>query len=240
MKFHDYRINVMILFVTIIFLLASASLMANDKFPKEKSWSLQFEIDDDFQPSSFKGSMLSIKHHSSAKSAWRLGIKMDFDLTKGDSETESISPTSDITRDYDTENNRFNIDLVYQYMKYVNPKSDFNLFFAYGPHLGCYLRSDNQEETIPYGDEIRIRYIDYDYRTITVGTELSLGVEWFFMKNASLLAEYGAQINYSWLENKRTAHYITGDDIDSQISEDNRNSFTLIGNPVKFGLSIYF
>jgi hypothetical protein len=217
--------------------LAVSPVSAKENSLKKGAWAIQFEIDDDFQPRSFKGSMLSIKKHYSRKSAWRLGVSMMINVDDLSRTNQSVSMGRTRKSADQIDSDDFSLDLTFQYLYYPSPRKQMNVFFGIGPHIGYLFSRDDRidydimyDTLIIYGESRNL----YEYKSdkFVFGAAASMGVEWFFMKSASLMAEYGANLDFEFSSYDRKSETT---DLD-----ENHDRFRLFSTGVKFGLSVYF
>jgi hypothetical protein len=185
------------------------------------AWALQFSVLDNFRLGTFGGSMLSVKRHSSAANALRLGVSSSL---FGQDQTDSDTTFSSLP---DREVSFTNVGAQLQYVHYPRPGSDVNLYFAVGPEF------DVRRQTVTdlqAGSERKS-----EERAWTVGLEGNLGVEWFPFRAVGVHAEYGAQLGFS----SSTSRLEFSDPLpDDREIESDRWSFA--GTGVAFGASVYF
>jgi hypothetical protein len=178
------------------------------------SWAFQFRISENFTLSDFSGTVISLKRHHSARSAFRVGFSTW--ITNYSSETESPGGPSP-ERDED----RLILDVDLQYLRYSNTDGRLSPFWGVGPLIRFASHSDKHNS----GSGI-------DSRQWTFGVLGSLGVEWFPVRFIGFHAEYGLSITYS------TSRTEMGDLSSPEIRTSNVWGF--VGREVLFGLSVYF
>ena len=132
-------------------------------------WALQFQIKENFTLSAFEGTTLSVKRHTSATRAWRLGVSLGATFENSDSEDGDQSKVD-----------RQQIALIGHYLFYPTLKDPIHLYV--GPGLrGAYSRaSTKNEQRRPNGELILLA--DGSVFEWTVGLSGTLGVEWFANK----------------------------------------------------------
>lgn len=192
-------------------------------------WALQFRINNNFTLGGFQGGVISLKHHRSARSAFRLGLTLGF---TADDDDESFVMTRNDTviaeGQQDRRNNGQNVRLDLQYVRYPNPGSRVNLFVGIGPLLS-YFRNYYETESNTV--------VSYQERTSWgVGASGQLGVEWFATKNISLHAEYGVHVQYVWSSEE-------GQSVDAttrRVTSGDGRSVDFGASSLLFGLSAYF
>lgn len=189
---------------------------------KEGSRALQFQINNNFNLSSFSGSFFSYKRYISKNRAHRMSLSLQNSL-RNSSQPESPD---------EEENSFFNnyLSASFTWMNYLNPEKDIKFYYGYGPGIDFrYQASEND-----------------DVNSTTTQTNLTWGisgygysgVEWFFHPSISLHAEYRASIRagFGTTENS-TENKQTGNENSIKLKE---NIFSIEGNGVRFGLSVYF
>lgn len=196
-----------------------------------QKWAMQFEINQNFDLNSFEGSTLSLKRMSSPAKAWRLGLDLDAGTANGDDITvfdDSLTNTSDVDNDH------YSIAISIHRVTNTNPDSKISFFYGYGPFGGySYTKTGNRIIATTGNSTGQIT----KSRTWSAGLRGIMGVEWFFAKNMSLLAEYGSSVSYR--RNKRTqaTDYSDGS---SRLNERIDKVWNFDAELVKFGLSAYF
>lgn len=186
----------------------------------EGSRALQFQISDNFNLNSFSGTLFSYKRHLSEDRANRIGLSLNSQYTTSDFPDNENDREDSITD--------LNLGMEYTRMHYTNPESEIKFYYGYGPGINFgYDRtvidetnSKSTNQSVLYG----ISGIGY------------AGVEWFFHSSMSLHAEYRGAVRMSHRRVKQTT--------ESNVNEDtnrlNSTSFSLGGDGVRFGLSVYF
>lgn len=194
------------------------------------SWSLQFEVAEDFTLKDFNGLLLSLKKHTSAGKAFRLGLGISGSVTDLDLSNTYQQDTlfQQFSRDADLDAQSF--DFLLQYLSYPSPDADVNLFLGGGP-LVRYSHSGFKSF---YGGSIS----ESDQITWVAGAATLLGAEWFATKSISFLAEYGLALEYQL--RKSTSTYRTPSINYSSKNEQKETSLRVSPAAVKIGLSVYF
>ncbi|MCX6830448.1 MAG: hypothetical protein NT002_14370 [candidate division Zixibacteria bacterium] len=240
------RISAMLFMAALVLVLCPLSNAQQEPTKKARpnslqkgAWSLQFELDNDFRPRTFEGSILNIKRHYSERTAVRLGVSITVNV--GDQETVTNSASAnqlDEQHFYDVDFNHSSYDLMLQYLYYPVRRSEVHLFLGLGPHLGF---THNKEDAV-VRDRVRLISTRREFRSRssswTLGGMGVIGVEWFLWHNVSFLAEYGILLDYQW-ENWKDNERIYPDGRMTAQTRD-RHSFNVRGRPVKFGMSVYF
>jgi len=187
---------------------------------QEGSKALQFQISDNFNLSSFSGSVFSYKRHISEVRANRIGLNLTsrYSMAK--------YPDSEIERD-DTDLG-FQLGIEFTRMHYTDPNAEIKFYYGYGPGINVGLNRivRNQANTT---NTIR----DAHYGISGIGYA---GVEWFFHSSMSLHAEFRGSIQL----NHRRAKQSREEEFSEESNRNNRTTVTLGGDGVRFGLSVYF
>jgi hypothetical protein len=174
---------------------------------------------DNFTLSNFSGSIISLKRHHSARSAFRAGFSLS--LSSGSSETDP----SDTSLPVEIDNDDVGLLVDLQYVRYSNPAGRLSPYWAIGPRVG-YAKQNLKSAT---GDDQVERY---ERRQWTVGVIGSLGAEWFPVRFIGLHAEYGLTLTYSSIKAERE---------DTPFTETQTGRvWTFEGDGVLLGLSVYF
>lgn len=206
----------------VFILMISSTVSAQDHSLKEGARALQFQINNNFSLSSFSGSTFSYKRQISEYKAHRISLSLQNSLTNSN---EVDSPNEEESLHLDS-----NISTSFTWMNYINPEKDFKFYYGYGPGLHFGYDSDEYETSNSLISRTNLNWgiSGYGYS----------GVEWFFHPSISLHAEYTASVR---------ANFGTREDIkkDKQSGDKNTdkfkdNTFSLGGNGVRFGLSVYF
>jgi len=202
------------------------------------SWSFQFQIEDDFTLKSFQGALFSCKYHLSDKTALRLGASVS--LMVNDIFDDNVSQIEDsliakMTGDREYESYGFGVSLLYT--RYPNPARDLTAFWGIGPSIG-YSRDESLQKMKDYYHSGFLGTSRSVLKQWLVGLKGILGVEWFFHKNISLLAEYGFSISRLWSESESRRQRSDRDIVTSSTSDGDTWDFD--AEAVKLGLSVYF
>ena len=238
---------VVCLFAVII--LCPALLSAGERGPEQKephnylqpgSWSVQFQIADDFNLSPFNNKVISLKYHLSEKSAIRVGLNLDLDSDSREGErtlTSQDSLVHDSTYEWESSSQTIQLNLIY--MHYPNPEGRVKLFYGAGP-LVLFTRATSEREDHDFNSSgYRSKESRWE-RLWGVGLIGIFGAEWFATDAISFHAEYRARVKYSRGKNEtdKTRYYETGADTSSIESETDYWRFD--ASLVTFGISLYF
>lgn len=195
------------------------------------AWAMQFQINQDFTLSSFKGATLSLKRHYSPSRALRFGLNL------GGSFSNSEEKNSNDTQ-VEIDGNSQNIGLTSEYVVYPSPEKRAKLFFGVGPSLG-FTRSSQTNLNLNTQPRLRAKSTS---NTWSMGITGVIGVEWFANSHISFLAEYSSFLGYSSTDGKNSLQERNSDGSFVVVNEFWRNvdSFSLSARSVNFGLSVYF
>ena len=205
------------------------------------SWSIQFQISQDFTLRAFQGSNFSAKRHLSPNSALRFGIGLSGLSGNREDEINEYS-FQNINKEQEDEIKSTLVNINCYYIFYPSPKKPINVYFGGGP-----LFSLTHNESNSKSDEVEQDTILYkldrknEARGWGIGVTGLIGIEWFLTKQISIHAEYGSSIIY--LKEEITSTVIW----ESSLYDPNREERTteidqirFRSDNVKFGVSVYF
>ena len=208
---------------------------------EEGSWSLQFQISNNFTLSSFQGSNFSAKKHLSPNSALRFGIGLSIYSGNREDEINEYS-FQNITKELEDEIKSTFVNINCYYIYYPSPRKPLNVYFGGGPLFSLTHNEDNSKS-----DEVEQDTILYklDRKTEAQGWGIGaaglIGVEWFLTKQISIHSEYGSSILY--LKEERTSTEIWESSLYDPNREERKTKTDQIrfrSDNVKFGISVYF
>ncbi len=189
----------------------------------KNTWSFQAGISEHFTLRNFDMVSVSVKRHFSNKSALRLGTWINFNAReKSQSEIKNWDGSN---ADMETEYRYYFAALSVQYITYLSSVKDVKCYLGIGPRI----RFEYWKTTYESQSDALTR-LGGDSGEIFAGLQSNLGAEYFFTDNISLIAEYGAILDfwgYSDLYNFK-----------NELSSGFR--FSLSSLPVNFGVSVYF
>jgi len=208
---------------------------------KKGSWSLQFQISNNFTLDEFQGSTISAKRHFSSNSALRFGIGLTSVSTDDEytsSEIYNYSSFGEGKREYTYNIIEFN----FYYLYYPNPEKKLNFYFGGGPSIGYSDYDDVQNSTEVNQDTIFIETTyNNEINSYSIGIHGLLGVEWFVNRSISIHAEYLSSFTYEQEERELTSlRTSTNHEDNKRTLKTDKSGFELRANGVKFGLSVYF
>jgi hypothetical protein len=228
-KKHAFAATIVIMIIMVPLISADAeeysSKYSNHSLLKD-SWSFQFAITEEFSLASFKGTMVSAKRHISDQSALRFGIG----IYAMNQNNEYYCPPDYFGRS-DRDYNSLGIKFGLQYLFYKHSQSRLKSYIGIGPTISFiyneYLTRDSENS-----EHVSQSY--YSHKLI-VGLRGNWGVEWFISNSISLIAEYGAAIEFSnrFAETEGWSYLPAPEEY--AIDE-----LRFHATPVNFGLSVYF
>lgn len=204
---------------------------------KPGSWSIQFQISDEFGLDPFNGMAISLKRHFSEKTALRIG--MDLNIESENLEDERLRTYDDTLTYTDArteENDHQSIEINSLFIYYPSPEKSINLFLGAGP-LFRLSRKTGETDIIETPGFERTRISSWS-RTIALGVLGVGGVEWFARERISFHAEYRASLKYRMIDYDRTDTYY--DSGVKRKNEGERNEWNFGGVIVTLGVSLYF
>lgn len=157
---------------------------------------IQFQIGDNFELKAFDGMSVSFKRHSSAESAWRLGVMLDLEIDDLDLDSNTTFSDGLIaeSRVIDSNGQSLRVDLLQ--LRYPSPGRSVCWYWGVGPRVRF---SRFEEETMAVrdleiqSDEQFTREYGHSWSVGGLGVG---GVEWFVADDVSLHAEYAASLEY--------------------------------------------
>jgi hypothetical protein len=245
-KFQNWRQE---RFVASVLMLLAFSLNINGEIQNDSAISkaeipknaFQFQIADNFQLSSFQGSVVSMKRLLSEKKAIRFGLSISAKVSNNDSESSAASDSLVSSRQLD--HSSYGIDVSAQYLCSPYRVSGIVFFIGTGPLLSYnYAKSD--DKNVYYqsaiGDIVTAKHTA-TAKNYGLGIVGVCGVEWFLKEKLSLTAEYGLSIQYSWRDSETNISQQSELGNNEKMDRtDNSNSFAIRPVAVRFGVSIYF
>ena len=189
----------------------------------KNTWSFQAGITEYFTLRNFDMVNVSIKHHISNKSAIRLGTWINL-WARETTQSRYMNRYGNSVF-ADVSHQEYFVVLSLQYISYLKSNNDVRCYLGVGPRI----RFGYWKTTYESQSDALTR-LGGDSGEIFAGLQSNLGAEYFFTDNISLIAEYGAILDfwgYSDLYNYK-----------NELSSGFR--FSLSSLPVNFGVSVYF
>lgn len=199
---------------------------------------LQFRIGSNFSLSSFQGSTISYKKHTSENRAYRIGISVSGGILKDSQVYEAYDDTDSLHYDYTRNNGDLSIALSWQLLKYSRSGNAY-FYYGYGPNIAYgldYQKALREETRTTEPEIIEEQGLDINHG-ISIGAILLAGVEYFITNSISIHAEYSQGIKYTYQWNKY---------FDDRIGDTTRNTIrkfnavSLDAGGARFGCSFYF
>lgn len=219
-----------IIFLQIIFLVFTNTILCQNYSYLDSlngKFALQFQISDNFNLTNFQGTTFSGKYHFSKMDAIRAGLSIDFGKSDLDAETNQFDSVNVAEVSYNS--NNFSITFKSQYIRYFVETDGIAFYGGTGPFV-TYSTSTNESETTGSPDD---KYYKDTNDNFILGVDFIAGVEWFFIKNMSLSAEYGFNFSYRSRTSERK--------IDNSLySDTNEKLYRFSGNDINFGITVYF
>ena len=207
--------------------ITSSNLFAQDSISLAGKYALQFQISQNFTLGNFLGSVISGSYHLTNTSSVRIGLSYTgtMDNTDKMNNNDSLSNLENTTNDV----NSTSIDLMVQYLVATPVTNNILFYWGAGPRGGVIFSKTTNNHT----QTATQNYANSEKKNgWSAGAMASAGVEWFFSRQMSLLAEYGISYLYTYTKTTTTSGQYT-----YEIKEYN---YSLGGSSVRFGLSVYF
>ncbi|MDH3267831.1 MAG: hypothetical protein OEM46_03145 [Ignavibacteria bacterium] len=216
-----------LLLISFLFIGSGFSQNASYLDSLDGKFALQFQISDNFQLSNFQGTTFSGKYHFGKMDAIRAGLSIDFGKSDGDAETNQYDSVNVAEASYNS--NNFSMTLKTQYIRYFVETDGIAFYGGTGPFV-TYSTSTNESETTGTSNDKHYKDMSDNF---ILGVDFIAGVEWFFIKNMSLSAEYGFNFSYRSRSSERR--------IDNGLySDSNEKVYRFSGNDINFGITVYF
>jgi len=197
-------------------------------------WSLLFGIGSNLTLTNFEGVMISAKRAISSDRAWRVVVLMRGSARAQTDDNFYYSYNQTDSRRH-VDDNYWKSDIGVSYLAYIKSTRQIRVYTGAGPRF-AYSRHLTEVAYSNLGESYYAWRKDATYqREIDVGATVYLGVEWSVIPSIGLMAEYGADLGYSWLRSERDIGGASG-----RISKSDNDTFELDSSPVKFGLAVYF
>lgn len=196
---------------------------------------LQFEINSDFDITSFQGTVISYKVQTSSRSATRIGLSVS--LTGVDFVETELFDVGDIS--IPIKDNRQFMRLSIQRVFYRTPAERSGFFWGFGS-LVSFRRSET-ESNVRNATSNELTIVTADFRRWSAGAAVLAGVEVFLFKRVSLLGEYELDIVYSHSKNTLSHRSFSNGTLAGGFDEEIiTKRWALAAERVKFGVSVYF
>lgn len=198
------------------------------------SRALIFQMSSDVRLSAFEGSTISLKKHTSASGAWRLGLTLSAYTQNDESDESFVFDTllNPAARDEDRDNLSFSATL--ERLRYLVPERSISPYYGFGPTVGFAWSKTTAEYTTP--STLRIQ--DVEHQSLSVGLRGAVGVEWFPHERLSFLAQYASELIYSW--SKSDVSDLRVDIGTRTFRRSSQNRFDWRVREVRLGVSAYW
>jgi len=205
---------------------------------RENRWSMQFEVDDDFQLSSFEGAGLAVTRNSSLSGAWRLGVTLNGSTQGGELSSSFSDGSGTISSSQDLPGNqRYNFGFELLRLRRFSSERRIGLELALGPRVAFF--HQNFEQDVPIED-IGVAREEATYSDQVYGITGHFGVEVFLARSLSLHAHYGAFAGYRHSNQVVDRHESYNDGTSRNVTtEFNLNQWSLSNSGVTLGVSAY-
>ncbi len=199
---------------------------------------MQFSVHPTYGLRSFNGGLISAKYHFSNRLAFRFGLDASIRTSDDTRKRKSfLEDTLRLSSQYTISDARNNVLFVSTFLYYFNPLAQFKFYAGIGPVFGIQHRSESKGlRDHPQGTTQSQNSTLYQ-----AGVQTEYGLEWFFLKNMSLLAQYGFRALYGWYRNEQKTEYNYSDGRKENTNDTiNGTRYYLSSGIAQFGLSIYF
>ena len=234
-------------------LYAQTSVDSTEAGVKKGTWAMQFQVIRDATIQAFDGASIAGKYHVTDQSALRMSIVVARTDSTEDGESlderlAPIDPRFDNFRRSAGRNggDRWFLDVALVYLKYIKPATSIRMYLGAGPGFSMDLsRSSGTGSIVNFNrqDNATLVLINRDSEEMWgSGLHFIIGAEWFVLPRISLLAEYNTEAFYSVHTTVMESRVNRADPVGVSISslEEKERLFTISGQPVRFGLSVYF
>lgn len=185
---------------------------------------LNFEVNDDFDLTSFEGATVSLKHHYADNRAYRISISGMLSSQNSENSTP-VQGKSEV--DYD----RYSASVFLQRLYYRSPSSTTTVFYGFGPRGGYNWQKSTTSS--PF-NSTRTETVSDGW---DIGLVALLGFEWFVRKEISLIAQYASSLRYV----SRATEGKSGPDTNLVLTHSSTDhSVQFDADAVRFGVSLYW
>lgn len=152
-------------------------------------WSMQFQVEDNFQLGSFEGTGLSVTKNTSPTGAWRLGLSYGGNLRKFTVENGGTFPSNDTDeRDFAS------VDLNLLRLKRVHPGRRIGMVLGFGPRVSLSRVHESYARVV---DSTSVTATNFRRNLTSLDLVGQVGAEVFVARSLSLHAHYEAFVGYS-------------------------------------------
>ncbi|PID62950.1 MAG: hypothetical protein CR986_00545 [Ignavibacteriae bacterium] len=218
-------------FILLLILIFSFQIIsAQDTSKTELKHGILFQIDNLFTLNNFKGYTFAYQYMLDKESkSLRFGITT-YSLNR-DREQESIQDT--LLRKSPNSSTRWDIKLAVDYLNRMMQYEKFHLYVGAGPFIGYQKRYDESKQISPFGSSKDIA----DTKTLSVGLNFILNVEYQLDTNVFLSGEYNISTSYSYSKTKSKS---TLNDVAMLVGTTKAKDISFGGSNASLGLAIFF
>ncbi len=226
--------------LTSLIFLAAAKLNSQTKSTEpvknslqKGSWSVQFELGTYINTTTFEAFLISVKHHFTQKSSFRLGIGYNNSNSSGEDNYNSIA--------YPSDNKNLTLNVISNFLFYPNPDSPINLYFGIGPIYKYNQQNGTDNNVFFQSNGTYANVIKNDSKSWAAGLNGVFGAEWFVIKSISIVGEYNA--NIMWGKTNSNKVSVNSNPVTPPITTNYSNESTTSQtnlNIVRLGVSVYF
>ncbi|RJP69852.1 MAG: hypothetical protein C4539_07205 [Ignavibacteriales bacterium] len=195
---------------------------------------LQFQVKSLLELTNFDGYTVSYRCAINKKSGVRIGL---FANVSND-EYELTQQVDSVTNTPDNFSKNYELKLGIQYIYSIASYKDFNLIFGIGPFVS-YTKDDNKTTSL------NIDYIsvyEEERKSMGLGLDLIIGVEYNLLENVKLSGEYGLSISkeYYDVDSFRDYKYLDGTSYRLRKEYGEIERFLVQGSGVNLGIAVFF
>ncbi len=214
----------------LIFIFSFQIISAQDTSKTELKHGILFQINNLFTLNNFKGYTFAYQYilDKEGKSL-RFGISPY--LLNRDTDQESIQDT--LLRKSPNLSTKWNIKLAVDYLNRMMQYEKFHLYIGAGPFIGYKKKYGESKQISSFGSSKDIT----DTKTLSVGVNFILGVEYQLDTNIFLFGEYNISTSYSYSKTKSKS---TFNDVDIVVGTTKTNDIRFDGSNASLGLAIFF
>jgi hypothetical protein len=213
------NIRIPALFV-LLFITISHSDSLNTFTPLKHS--LQLQINDFIDISSFLNTIICYKYHFNSKESIRMGINLS-----GNIANSRDTSTGYLTRSVESDRKAASFEFSCNYIRYPYNRSNLFLYYGFGPSFSTSYSSSDNTSVLDTSSFPSLN----NSTTYRVGIKGLFGIEWFLNKRFSLLTEYNLSSYYI----RQEMYSKTSTDENKQILD----GFSIQSSKVVLGISIY-
>jgi len=199
-------------------------------------WAMQFQVDRDLDLNSFDGATFAVTKHTHGKAFTRFAIGASGQVDGFDGRNDNYDGQ---WSEGESDNSYISLRVGLQRLWYIGKIRQTALFVGLGPEASfAYDESSSESRNSSYPPP---NYRESSSTRWSAGLISSIGVEWFVGQTVSLTAEYGFDVEYSYVSQKtQRINRDMNDQIRTSHSKDSRDSIDFQGRGARLGLALYF